>query len=131
MCGIFGYAGPRPALPVLMDGLRRLEYRGYDSAGVAVWDGETLAVRKSQGRLDALARAVADGPLPGHTGIGHTRWATHGAPSGPNAHPQTDASGRFALVHNGIIDNAAQLRAELEREGVAFARRPIPRRLYS
>lgn len=120
MCGIFGYAGPRPALPVLMDGLRRLEYRGYDSAGVAVWDGETLAVRKSQGRLDALARAVADGPLPGHTGIGHTRWATHGAPSGPNAHPQTDASGRFALAHNGIIDNAAQLRAELEREGVAF-----------
>jgi glutamine---fructose-6-phosphate transaminase (isomerizing) len=118
MCGIVGYVGPKQAIGVVVEGLRRLEYRGYDSAGVAlVHDGE-VAWRKRAGKLANLEKALADDPLPAsNTGIGHTRWATHGAPNDRNAHPHLGGHGRAALVHNGIIENFAALRAELEAAG--------------
>lgn len=121
MCGIIGYTGHRPAVPVIMDGLRRLEYRGYDSAGLAFVEGHSLQVMRAEGKLSAL-----DACLEGKDcslalcGIGHTRWATHGLPVVRNAHPHQDASGRFALVHNGIIENYAELKAELQAQGVEF-----------
>jgi glucosamine--fructose-6-phosphate aminotransferase (isomerizing) len=118
MCGIVGYVGERRALPVLLDGLRRLEYRGYDSAGVAVLDGALEVVRRV-GHVAALAAAVP-AELPGRCGIGHTRWATHGGVAEPNAHPHTDSTHRIAVAHNGIIENHAALRARLEDEGVVF-----------
>src|SRR3954470_4551430 len=124
MCGIVGYVGPRSALDVVVEGLRRLEYRGYDSAGVAVIDGAELQVAKQAGRLENLekhlAAELATRPFAGTTGMGHTRWATHGAPNDRNAHPHTGGNGRVAVVHNGIIENFAELRAELERGGVEF-----------
>src|SRR5436309_12108848 len=120
MCGIVGYVGARQAGPILLEGLRRLEYRGYDSAGIAVQNGHAFAVRKLAGRVNVLAEALARLPLAGTSGIGHTRWATHGAPTQPNAHPHVDCSGRIALVHNGIIENAEVLRAALERAGHRF-----------
>jgi glutamine---fructose-6-phosphate transaminase (isomerizing) len=118
MCGIVGYVGPKQAIGVVVEGLRRLEYRGYDSAGVAlVHDGE-VACRKRAGKLANLEKALADDPLPAsNTGIGHTRWATHGAPNDRNAHPHLGEHGRAAVVHNGIIENFAALRAELEAAG--------------
>jgi glucosamine--fructose-6-phosphate aminotransferase (isomerizing) len=115
-----GYVGPQQAAPVLLDGLRRLEYRGYDSAGIAVANG-AIAVAKAEGKIDRLQRLLDDRPLEGSIGIGHTRWATHGEPNDRNAHPHTDPSGEFVVVHNGIIENFAQLRAELTSEGHAFA----------
>jgi glucosamine--fructose-6-phosphate aminotransferase (isomerizing) len=120
MCGIVGYVGPQDATPILLEGLGRLEYRGYDSAGMAVATKTGLKVRKVSGRVAALA---ADLParFKGSPGIGHTRWATHGGPTPENAHPHTDASGRIAVVHNGIIENADELRAKLEAQGVEFA----------
>jgi glucosamine--fructose-6-phosphate aminotransferase (isomerizing) len=121
MCGIVGYVGPRPALAVVVEGLRRLEYRGYDSAGVAVVSAGALDITKKAGRIDNLDAALAGREIDGHTGIGHTRWATHGAPNDRNAHPHTDVAGRIAVVHNGIIENYAQLQAELEAAGVEFA----------
>ena len=121
MCGIMGYTGPRPAAPILIDGLRRLEYRGYDSAGVAVFDGRRLVVRKAEGKLARLAELLDDDPVPGTTGIGHTRWATHGVPSDSNAHPHTDPSGEIAVVHNGIIENYLALKEELAAGGAVFA----------
>jgi len=120
MCGIVGYAGQREALPVLIDGLKRLEYRGYDSAGVAVVAGGAAWVAKRKGRLSELEAALTGLPAGSHVGVGHTRWATHGRPSDQNAHPHTDAAGRFAVVHNGIIENFAELRAELEKKGCVF-----------
>jgi len=124
MCGIVGYVGPRSALEVVMQGLRRLEYRGYDSAGVAVVsDSGQLHSAKKAGRienLDAELAALGGGELTGHTGIGHTRWATHGAPNDQNAHPHSDADHRIAVVHNGIIENFSELRSELEAAGVEF-----------
>ncbi len=118
MCGIVGYVGPQQAQGIVVDGLRRMEYRGYDSAGIALVDGETIASQKRAGKLANLEKAVADNPLPpSTTGIGHTRWATHGAPNDRNAHPHLGAGGRVALVHNGIIENFAALRAELEAAG--------------
>jgi glucosamine--fructose-6-phosphate aminotransferase (isomerizing) len=121
MCGIIGYVGPHQALPLVMDGLRRMEYRGYDSAGVAILgpDGHLATARKA-GPLTNLEKLISDDRMhfPGTTGIGHTRWATHGAPTDRNAHPHTDSSGRVAVIHNGIIENFAQLRGELERAGV-------------
>src|SRR5256714_15205068 len=101
MCGIVGYVGPREALPLLMGGLRRLEYRGYDSAGVAVQENGTLEVLRAEGKLDNLAAIVTTHPSAGHTGIGHTRWATHGRPSEQNAHPHVDCGGGTPRVHNG------------------------------
>src|SRR5881396_2750703 len=120
MCGIVGYVGARQAGPILLEGLRRLEYRGYDSAGIAVQNGHAFAVRKLAGRVNVLAEALARLPLAGTSGIGHTRWATHGAPSQRNAHPHVDCRGRIALVHNGILENASALRAALERQGHRF-----------
>jgi glucosamine--fructose-6-phosphate aminotransferase (isomerizing) len=125
MCGIVGYVGHRPALEVVVDALRRMEYRGYDSAGIALVDGDgDLTVRRRAGRLANLESALADtepNSLRGTTGVGHTRWATHGRPTDRNAHPHRDAAGKIAVVHNGIIENYAPLRQELESAGVEFA----------
>jgi glucosamine--fructose-6-phosphate aminotransferase (isomerizing) len=122
MCGIVGYVGPQSALDVVLEGLRRLEYRGYDSAGVAVLaDGGQVTAKKA-GKLANLEKVLADSPLPESTiGIGHTRWATHGGPTDRNAHPHLSADGRVAVIHNGIIENFAALRAECEAVGVEFA----------
>jgi len=120
MCGIVGYVGERSAMPILLSGLYRLEYRGYDSAGIAVVDDGTLAVRKAVGKVAALAVAAQDLPARATTGISHTRWATHGAPTIANAHPHTNGAGTIAVVHNGIIENATALRTALEREGYVF-----------
>ncbi len=125
MCGIVGYVGPRPALDVVVEGLRRLEYRGYDSAGVAIIDTSqgtgTLQIAKKAGRIENLDKEVATRTIRGSTGMGHTRWATHGAPNDRNAHPHLSVDERIAVVHNGIIENFAALRSELERVGVEFA----------
>ncbi|MGP9019158.1 glutamine--fructose-6-phosphate transaminase (isomerizing) [Streptomyces sp. BR1] len=122
MCGIVGYVGAQSALDVVIAGLKRLEYRGYDSAGVAVLADGGLAAAKKAGKLVNLEKALVDGPLPsGTTGIGHTRWATHGGPTDANAHPHLDNAGRVAVVHNGIIENFAALRAELEERGHTLA----------
>ena len=120
MCGIVGYVGPREALPLLMGGLRRLEYRGYDSAGVAVQENGTLEVLRAEGKLDNLAAIVTTHPAPGHSGIGHTRWATHGRPSEQNAHPHIDCGGVTAVIHNGIIENFETLKAPLVAKGHKF-----------
>src|SRR3569833_506679 len=121
MCGIVGYAGARPALGIVLDGLRRLEYRGYDSAGVAIVNGELLTCKRA-GKLANLEKALgeeqAHGLGTGTTGIGHTRWATHGGPTDRNAHPHLSGDGRVAVIHNGILENFARLRAELEATGV-------------
>src|SRR5437016_5815529 len=121
MCGVVGYVGPKDAVAVLLDGLTRLEYRGYDSAGVAVLNGRGVETRKLAGRIAALRDRLAQDPVHGSCGIGHTRWATHGAPTARNAHPHTDCSGTLALVHNGIIENADVLRTRLERAGHRFS----------
>ena len=121
MCGIVGYVGTQEAAPILLDGLRRLEYRGYDSAGMAVCGPEGLQVCKTRGRLQALADLTEEGrTLTGTLGVGHTRWATHGEPNDINAHPQVSQSGLFAVVHNGIIENYALLRAQLTAKGYSF-----------
>lgn len=124
MCGIVGYVGQRPARDIVVDALRRMEYRGYDSAGLALADGHGgLTIRRRAGRLANLEEALAEtdaAELEGTTGMGHTRWATHGRPTDRNAHPHSDASGKLAVVHNGIIENFAVLRAELETAGVEF-----------
>jgi glucosamine--fructose-6-phosphate aminotransferase (isomerizing) len=120
MCGIVGYVGPRQASPILIEGLRRMEYRGYDSAGVAVINGNGITVRKAAGKLSALVEDIRTEPPHGTLGVGHTRWATHGAPTTPNAHPHLDQSGRIAVIHNGIIENAPQLRQALAKRGHVF-----------
>jgi glucosamine--fructose-6-phosphate aminotransferase (isomerizing) len=125
MCGIVGYAGARLALALVLDGLRRLEYRGYDSAGVAVIADGVLLTCKRAGKLNNLEKALAEGAGgaeigTGPTGIGHTRWATHGGPTDRNAHPHNSASGKVAVIHNGIIENFARLRSELESDGIEF-----------
>jgi glutamine---fructose-6-phosphate transaminase (isomerizing) len=119
MCGIVGYVGPDEALPIVVEGLRRLEYRGYDSAGVAVIDGG-LGVVKRAGKLAELEAALAGESPSGSVGMGHTRWATHGAPTDRNAHPHLDCAGRIAVIHNGIVENFRSLRAGLEKQGHAF-----------
>jgi len=121
MCGIVGYTGPRQALPVLLDGLKRLEYRGYDSAGVALIAGSTLVVEKSAGKIAALEAQLGREARPANVGIAHTRWATHGAPTTKNAHPHTDCAGTIAVAHNGIIENHASLRQMLVAKGHRFA----------
>jgi glucosamine--fructose-6-phosphate aminotransferase (isomerizing) len=120
MCGIVGYVGSDEALPIILEGLRRLEYRGYDSAGIAVVDG-SLEVRKREGKLSELEHVLEERPArPGTVGMGHTRWATHGVPSDRNAHPHTDCTGRVAIIHNGIIENFAELKIRLEKSGHEF-----------
>lgn len=120
MCGIVGYVGRAEAAPILLDGLRRLEYRGYDSAGVALGHGGGLEIRKAVGRIQNLAHLLNEQPVHGTCGISHTRWATHGAVTRENAHPHTDQSGRLVLVHNGVIENYQRLREEMVREGHQF-----------
>src|SRR5256885_15879312 len=120
MAAIVGYVGPRDAVSVLVEGLSRLEYRGYDSAGVAVLNGGGVETRKLAGRIGGLRELLARAPLHGSCGIGHTRWATHGAPTERNAHPHADCTGTVALVHNGIIENADMLRRRLEEDGHRF-----------
>jgi glutamine---fructose-6-phosphate transaminase (isomerizing) len=120
MCGIVGYIGSGDAVQTLLDGLRRLEYRGYDSAGLVLQSGSRLEIRRSVGKIDRLCEVVGRLPVSGTTGLGHTRWATHGRPSDRNAHPHTDCSGRLAIVHNGIVENYLHLKGELEAEGHGF-----------
>ena len=120
MCGIVGYVGPRDAVAIILNGLKRLEYRGYDSAGVAVINSGQIEVRRDAGKLSQLIDLVAKSPLKGAPGIGHTRWATHGAPSARNAHPHVGNSGRVVVVHNGIVENFLELKDEMTAEGVNF-----------
>ncbi len=121
MCGIVGYVGARDAAPIIYTGLKRLEYRGYDSAGLAVVQDGSLQVRREAGKLDRLGSALASDPVHGRIGIGHTRWATHGEPSARNAHPHIGSSGRVVVVHNGIVENFLLLKDELVSEGVTFS----------
>jgi glutamine---fructose-6-phosphate transaminase (isomerizing) len=120
MCGIIGYIGTKQVVPVLIDGLRRLEYRGYDSAGVAVVRDGTIELRRSAGKLSRLEEVIATNPVQGEYGIGHTRWATHGRPTEENAHPHRDCTGRIVVVHNGIIENYLDLKRQLQKEGHRF-----------
>ena len=121
MCGITGYIGKKQAAPILLRGLEKLEYRGYDSAGVCIQGPEGLEVAKSRGRLQILSEKIQAGAgLPGLVGVGHTRWATHGAPSDENSHPHLSQNGKIAVVHNGIIENYLELRERLTKEGVSF-----------
>src|SRR5436189_5932326 len=117
MCGIVGYVGRTEAAPILLDGLRRLEYRGYDSAGIAVVQRGRLETRKCAGRIAALSKLVKKEPVSGSLGVSHTRWATHGKVNDQNAHPHFDASGKLALVHNGVIENYQARKDELVRDG--------------
>ena len=120
MCGIVGYIGDRAATPLLIDGLKRLEYRGYDSAGVAILNGKGVETRKAAGKISRLEAVLASNPVSGNSGIAHTRWATHGAPTECNAHPHIDCKGHIAVVHNGIIENSTALKARLEELGHKF-----------
>ena len=121
MCGIVGYVGHDNARDIVIDGLKKLEYRGYDSAGIALLDKGKLTVRKQQGKIANLEAAIAGENLQGATGIGHVRWATHGAPSNVNAHPHTDMNSSIAIVHNGIVENYMELKEWLKEEhGVTF-----------
>ncbi len=121
MCGIIGYIGPKEVVPVLIDGLRRLEYRGYDSAGVAVVHDGVMELRRSAGKLSRLEDVITLHPIAGEYGVGHTRWATHGRPTEENAHPHRDCTGKIVVVHNGIIENYLDLKRELQRQGHTFA----------
>ncbi len=121
MCGIVGYIGSKPVVPVILEGLRKLEYRGYDSAGIAVVSQGKVALRRSSGKLANLKRSLESAPLAGDYGIGHTRWATHGRPTEENAHPHRDCTGRIVVVHNGIIENYLDLKTRLQQQGHVFA----------
>src|SRR5689334_11606410 len=121
MCGIVGYIGTHRAVPIILEGLKRLEYRGYDSAGLAVYcDDETLAIRRAKGKLRNLEDAIRINPIEGSFGIGHTRWATHGRPTEENAHPHRDCNGDLVVVHNGIVENYLVLKEQLQVEGHVF-----------
>ena len=120
MCGIIGYLGSKPVVPVLIEGLRRMEYRGYDSAGVALVGEQGIELRRSAGKLANLERTIESEPVDGLYGVGHTRWATHGRPTEENAHPHRDCTGRIVVVHNGIIENYLELKSELQRQGHDF-----------
>ena len=120
MCGIIGYSGPKQPLPILLEGLSRLEYRGYDSAGIAITDGPNLTIEKKEGKLQVLKNHLLNKEINGNIGIGHTRWATHGVPSDENAHPHYDRNKDFAIIHNGIIENYAEMKEELQRDNYQF-----------
>ena len=120
MCGIIGYSGPKQPLPILLDGLSRLEYRGYDSAGIAITDGQNLTIEKKEGKLQVLKDHLLNKEINGNIGIGHTRWATHGIPSDENAHPHYDRNKDFAIIHNGIIENYAEMKEELQSDDYQF-----------
>src|ERR1700709_1469495 len=119
MCGIVAYIGPRQVYPILIKGLKRLEYRGYDSAGIALLNGD-MTVFKKAGKVVELEKIATSGHLGANIGIGHTRWATHGEPNDRNAHPHSSASGKLAMIHNGIIENYVQLQQELVKKGYTF-----------
>ncbi|MEE8523960.1 MAG: glutamine--fructose-6-phosphate aminotransferase, partial [Thermoanaerobaculia bacterium] len=121
MCGIVGYVGRREAVPLLLDGLEKLEYRGYDSAGIVVVRDGTLRTVRAEGKLERLKKALAAAPLEGHHGLGHTRWATHGPPLERNAHPIVDSENRVALIHNGIVENFLSIKQRLIDEGWSFS----------
>lgn len=121
MCGIVGYVGPREATTIVFDGLKRLEYRGYDSAGIATIQDSHIAIRRDEGKLSNLERLLTERPINGHIAMGHTRWATHGAPSQHNAHPHTDCTGDIAVIQNGIVENFLSLRQQLQAEGHVFS----------
>src|SRR3954447_15067857 len=120
MCGIVGYVGPRKSVTMLIDGLKRLEYRGYDSAGISIMNGKGVETRKAKGKISALEQAITASPVDGNIGIAHTRWATHGPPNEMNAHPHHDCTGTVSVVHNGIIENYGPLRAMLQKTGHKF-----------
>ena len=120
MCGIVGYSGPKETLPILINGLSRLEYRGYDSAGIAISDGNKITIEKKEGKLDVLKDHLKNNQMSGNVGIGHTRWATHGVPNDVNAHPHSDNNEEFAIIHNGIIENYAEIKKDLLNEGFKF-----------
>src|SRR5687767_15192871 len=120
MCGIIGYIGSKDVVPVLIEGLRKLEYRGYDSAGVAVVSDGVVNLRRSAGKLSNLEQVIVSNPITGDYGVGHTRWATHGRPTEENAHPHRDCTGRIVVVHNGIIENYLELKTELQAQGHTF-----------
>ena len=120
MCGIVGYYGTKDAVPLLLKGLKRLEYRGYDSAGLALLGDTGIEIMKKAGKVMDLERVVDDSVLKGTIGMGHTRWATHGEPNDTNAHPHLDQTGKFALIHNGIIENYSSIKTYLEKQGVQF-----------
>ena len=120
MCGIIGYSGPKQPLPILLEGLSRLEYRGYDSAGIAITDGPNLTIEKKEGKLQVLKDHLLNKEINGNIGIGHTRWATHGVPSDENAHPHYDRNKDFAIIHNGIIENYAEMKEELQSDDYQF-----------
>lgn len=120
MCGIFGYIGPKNASPILIEGLKKLEYRGYDSAGIALVDGNQIKIRRVKGKINVLEKSLNDSPLNGNYGISHTRWATHGRPSEENAHPHQDCTGSLVVVHNGIVENYISLKNTLKKEGHTF-----------
>jgi len=121
MCGIVGYVGNKPVVPLIIDGLRKLEYRGYDSAGIAVVNGNhDLEIRRAEGKLRNLEAVLNESPISGSYGVGHTRWATHGRPTEENAHPHRDCTGRVIVVHNGIIENYLQLKEELRQKDHRF-----------
>ena len=130
MCGIVGYVGKKRVVPVIIEGLRRLEYRGYDSAGIAVCgNGEGLQIRRAEGKLRNLEEVIRLKPLDGTYGIGHTRWATHGRPTEENAHPHRDCTGKIVVVHNGIIENYVVLKRKLMEEGTSSPPKPTPKLL--
>src|SRR2546422_7082454 len=120
MCGIIGYIGPKEVVPVLIDGLRRLEYRGYDSAGVAVVRDGHVDLRRSAGKLSNLEDVIGSDPISGDYGVGHTRWATHGRPPEENAPPHRDCTGQIVVVHNGVIENYLDPKLELQKQGHTF-----------
>ncbi len=124
MCGIVGYIGHQDATPIILNGLKRLEYRGYDSAGLAVIQKGSLQIRRDVGKLSRLEKLLSESPVHGQIGIGHTRWATHGAPSARNAHPHVGMTGNVVVVHNGIVENFLELREELIAEGDRLIRIP-------
>ena len=120
MCGIIGYIGQEDAVPIIVEGLKKLEYRGYDSAGLAVFTQGGFSVVKQKGNLASLEARLAGSPIAGNAGIGHTRWATHGEPSDINSHPHVGGQNKMAVVHNGIIENYRQIKERLEQKGVKF-----------
>jgi len=121
MCGIVSYIGPKEAYPIVIKGLKRLEYRGYDSAGVALINGDDLNIYKTKGKVSNLEDSVENKNINGHVGMGHTRWATHGEPNDENAHPHLSQSGNLAVIHNGIIENYATIKEELIKRGHTFS----------
>src|ERR1700753_4030148 len=126
MCGIIGYVGTRDVVPVVIEGLRKLEYRGYDSAGIAVVCGDDVEVVRAEGKLGNLEKKLADHKLEGTFGMGHTRWATHGKPNENNAHPHRDCTGRIIVIHNGIIENFLPIKQQLQAAGHTFTTETDP-----